>query len=86
MLAQAGGVRFQEMLVHTETIEKDDYHYFNTDRSVTVQIGRSTNRGLYSWGIYHPDFKCVLYGGEADSIESAKIEAAEWIEQWVEKT
>lgn len=69
-------------LFHTST-KKNDYHYFSTDRSVTVQIGRSTNAGKYVWSVFHPDIKCAIWGGETDSLESAKEEADQWVLQWV---
>ena len=72
------------MLIHKKTDEKNDYHYFSTDRTVTVQIGRSTNPGLYVWSIYHPDIKCAIWGGESKSIESAKKEAGNCVITWVE--
>lgn len=70
-------------LFHQSTDQRNDYHYFTSDRSVTAQIGKSTNAGQYVWTVYHPDIKCAIWGGECESIESAKKEAEEWILQWV---
>jgi hypothetical protein len=70
-------------LIHTSSNEKDDYHYFSTDRVVTVQIGKSTNADKYVWVIFHPDIKCAIWGGETNSLEAAKDEAEQWILQWV---
>jgi hypothetical protein len=50
---------------------------------VTVQIGKSKNKGKYVWSIYHPDIKCAIWGDESVSLDSAKKEAIQWIEQWV---
>ena len=72
------------ILYHTKSDQKNDYHYFSTDRSVTVQIGQSTNKGKYLWSVYHPDIKCAVWGDETETIQSAKEEAAKWIVQWVE--
>ncbi len=60
-------------LIHISSHEKNDYHYFSTDRVVTVQIGRSTNAGKYIWTIFHPDIICAIWGDEADSLEAAKM-------------
>ena len=70
-------------LIHARTNERNDYHYYLTDRVVTVQIGRSTNPGLYCWTIFHPDIKCAIWGGESASIELAENDADAWVSQWV---
>ena len=71
------------ILIHEQTNSRDDYHYFKTDRSVTVQIGRSTNPRLYAWSVYHPDIKCAIWGGESESLDEAKEEASIWVLLWV---
>ena len=71
------------ILIHRHTDEKNDYHRFSTDRSVSVGIARSTNPGRYVWSIYHPDIRCAIGGDESDSMESAKAEAEDWIFKWV---
>lgn len=70
-------------LEHEKTNKRDDYHYFISDHIVTVQIGKSTNKGKYIWSIFHPDIKCAIWGDESDSLELAKKDATEWIINWV---
>ena len=67
------------ILVLDKFNERDDYHYFQTDRSVTVQIGRSTNAGRYVWCIFHPDFRGAIWGDESESFGAAKTAAEAWI-------
>jgi hypothetical protein len=70
-------------LTLSKSVERDDYHYFTTDRAATVQVGRSTNAGKYVWAVFHPDVKCAIWGGESDSLEAAKAEAGAWVSDWV---
>jgi hypothetical protein len=70
-------------LIHEKANDRNDYHYYRTDRVVTVQIGRSTNPGLYVWSIHHPDIKCAIWGDESESLEIAEIDANAWVAQWV---
>jgi len=70
-------------LIRVKTSPKDDFHYYTSDRKVTVQIGKSTNKGLYIWTVFHPDIKCAIWGEESKSIEAALDAANAWILQWV---
>lgn len=70
-------------LIREQTNERNDYHYYRTDRAVTVQIGRSTNPGMYSWTIFHPDIKCAIWGGESASLALAENDATAWVSEWV---
>ena len=70
-------------LIHERTSQRDDYNYYRTDRSVTVQVGRSTNAGKFVWSVHHPDIKCAIWGGECSSLSAAEKEASEWVLQWV---
>jgi hypothetical protein len=72
-------------LILDKSNKRDDYHYFSCSRNVTVQIGKSTNKGKYVWSIFHPDIKYAIWGNESDSMEMAKQEAIEWITQWVKE-
>ncbi|MCL2310521.1 MAG: hypothetical protein FWC42_09710 [Proteobacteria bacterium] len=74
------------ILIHERTDQRNDYHYYRTDRSVTVQIGRSVNAGQYVWSVYHPEIRCAIWGGESPSLEMAEKEASEWVLQWVSST
>jgi len=73
-------------LIHEKSDDRNDYHHFTTDTVVTVQVGRSTNKGQYIWSVYHPDIKCAIWGDESESIERAKSEADAWVHQWVVKS
>ncbi|WFB35099.1 hypothetical protein P3T73_13790 [Kiritimatiellota bacterium B12222] len=65
---------------------KSEYYYGDIEGSkVSSQIGRSTNQGMYSWAMFHEDIGCAIFGGETDSLNSAKSEAQSWVKQWVKR-
>jgi hypothetical protein len=63
----------------TQKDSKTDWHFGKTTSRFRAEVGPNTDRE-FSWLIFHEDFRHVVFGESAETVEKAKSMAEQWLE------